>query len=216
MDWLKDLPKMPLLSKGSHKPGSAELCAMELVAFMERLPHSASPECTCEVITPFTQNGNDAMSPLERQKLLPLLPLLVGTVDQSALAARAEIAVKWAFIWAEAARTAADVGSNQTAYASYAAVHAAGAAYAADVAKTDAAYANAGAAAGVAAYYAAAAVAAAYGSKATYGAAYGYVEKIWSQFREALIEMVNVTSAPEKGSPSWSRERTLEALAMQE
>jgi hypothetical protein len=63
---------------------------MEMVAFMERLPHSDSPPCTCPVIAAFVRGINDAMTDAERGRLLPYLPRLVATVSPAHEQARAE------------------------------------------------------------------------------------------------------------------------------
>jgi hypothetical protein len=73
--------QLPTLSTGWHVPGSGELCAMELVAFMERLPHSDKPACTCPVISEYVRRLNDFMPSEQRNSLLPYLPRLVDTVS---------------------------------------------------------------------------------------------------------------------------------------
>ncbi|MFZ9079266.1 MAG: hypothetical protein ACO23H_12090 [Alphaproteobacteria bacterium] len=88
--WEKYIEKLPKLSSGSHKEGSGSLCAMEMVAFMERLPHSDAPECTCPVLASYTRTINDGMSDEERQKLLPILPMLVGTANKEMSLKRAQ------------------------------------------------------------------------------------------------------------------------------
>jgi hypothetical protein len=65
---------------------------MEMVAFIERLPHSDMPECTCRVIGAFVRGFNDLMTDEERQRLIPYLPLLVGTVSPEHERARGEFA----------------------------------------------------------------------------------------------------------------------------
>lgn len=85
MNWLKSLGldtlKLPPLAKGSHKDPSSGLCAMEMVAFMERLPHSDRPECTSPVVAALVIWINDTLMHDERNALLmPMLPRVVGTV----------------------------------------------------------------------------------------------------------------------------------------
>lgn len=80
MNWLEAIPKFPGLAEGAHKPNSKQMCAMELVAFMERLPHSDHPQCTCPVLAAYVRRLNDRMPAIRRNELLPLLPRLVGTV----------------------------------------------------------------------------------------------------------------------------------------
>ena len=90
MNWTQYIPQFPSLAKGSHLPGSHRLCAMELVAYMERLPHSDSPPCTCPVLAAYTRCLNDHIPGEWRNALLPLLPMLVGTVNPALEQERAE------------------------------------------------------------------------------------------------------------------------------
>lgn len=81
MQWLQainDLQLPPLVS-GSHPDPATGLCAMEMIAFMERLPHSDRPECTCPVLREMTMATNDMLGHEDRQQLLPVLPELVDT-----------------------------------------------------------------------------------------------------------------------------------------
>ena len=83
MNWLQAINelKLPPLVSGNHTGGPEHgLCAMEMVAFMERLAHSDRPECTCQVIRDFVMATNDILTDTERQKLLAVLPELVDTV----------------------------------------------------------------------------------------------------------------------------------------
>ena len=89
-DWISNIPNLPALSKGSHTEDSQEMCAMELVAFMERLPHSDSPTCTCPVLASYVRELNDRMPNDQRQDLKQVLPMLVGTTNPSLVQARAE------------------------------------------------------------------------------------------------------------------------------
>lgn len=79
---LKNL-KLPPLKSGAHDSPEEGLCAMEMVAFLERLPHSDSPECTCPVIAAYVRTINDCFNDIERQALLPILHRLVGTVSRN-------------------------------------------------------------------------------------------------------------------------------------
>jgi hypothetical protein len=70
------------LSAGNHASPEEGLCAMELVAFLEGLPHSDHPRCTCQIISAFVRGINDNMPDDIRQGLLKYLPRLVGTVSE--------------------------------------------------------------------------------------------------------------------------------------
>ena len=88
--WDKYIEQLPTLSRGSHAEGSGSLCAMEMVAYMERLPHSDEPACTCPVLAAYVRSLNDGMNDEARQKLLPVLPMLVGTVNDDLVVKRAK------------------------------------------------------------------------------------------------------------------------------
>ena len=88
--WNQYITQLPQLESGSHKEGSGSMCAMEMVAYMERLPHSDAPECTCPVLASYVRTLNDNMNDEQRQKLLPILPMLVGTVNDDLVVQRAE------------------------------------------------------------------------------------------------------------------------------
>lgn len=96
-DWLSEIAsgRLPALKKGAHANPRDGLCAMELVAYIERLPHSDAPPCTCPVIAAYVRSGNDRMDDTTRQRLLPYLPRLVGTVSPAHEQGRAE-ALAWA------------------------------------------------------------------------------------------------------------------------
>lgn len=65
---------------GSHRTAESGLCAMEAVAWLEGLPHSDRPVCTCPIIGAYVRALNDGLPYEQRQLLLAYLPRLVGTV----------------------------------------------------------------------------------------------------------------------------------------
>ena len=69
------------LVKGRHESAEKGLCAMEAVAWLEGLPHSDHPACTCPVIAAYVRELNDRLPGAQRQRLIPYLPRLVGTVS---------------------------------------------------------------------------------------------------------------------------------------
>ena len=82
MQWLEALNTMslPPLIQGSHPSGPEYgMCAMEMIAFMERQPQTDSPKGVCHVLRQFTIAVNDLLPDAERQKLKPVLPMLVDT-----------------------------------------------------------------------------------------------------------------------------------------
>ncbi len=162
MNWndeIKNL-RLPPLKHGAHSSPEAGVCAMEMVAFLERLPHSDAPECTCPVIAAYVRGINDMLPDGERNRLLPYLPRLVGTVAPQHQQARAEyltwqavrvfapMALRAVGLYDHAAkleaqtdlRDATRAAADAAAYAANATRAAADAAYAANAA-ADAAYA---------------------------------------------------------------------------
>lgn len=87
---ITELMKDIRLSKGGHTSPETGMCAMEMVAWLEGLPHSDAPECTCPVIAAYVRELNDGMTNDDRQKLIPYLPRLVGTVSSEHEMERAE------------------------------------------------------------------------------------------------------------------------------
>ena len=85
-----------ILKTGSHVTADKGLCAMEAVAFLAGEKHSDAPQCACPVITRFVQCINDRWDDVERQRLVPLLPTLIGTRNENKAAKRAYIAADWA------------------------------------------------------------------------------------------------------------------------
>jgi hypothetical protein len=78
-----------VLTAGNHAKRGKQLCIMEAVAWFANLPHSDQPSCTCAPLTTFGIGINDSMPDEPRQKLKPLIPLLVGTKDDAMLVRRA-------------------------------------------------------------------------------------------------------------------------------
>ena len=88
MQWLEALNnmKLPDLIQGSHPDGPEHgMCAMEMISYMERQPFSDRPEGVCEVLRGFTICVNDLLPHDERQKLKPILPMLVDTAGSPQL-----------------------------------------------------------------------------------------------------------------------------------
>lgn len=78
------------LSAGKHASTEEGLCAMEVVALLEGGPHTDHPLAACEIISGFVRHINDNMPDGVRQKLLPYLPRLIGTVSERNQQARHE------------------------------------------------------------------------------------------------------------------------------
>ena len=86
------------LERGAHQADSI-FCLMEAVAFVNGDPWSDSPECACPVLSAYGRALNDAMSDEQRQRLIPYIPLLIGTkssfeVEQQRAFILADLAVR--------------------------------------------------------------------------------------------------------------------------
>ena len=102
MNWLDDLKtlKLPPLAAGPHKTPDEGLCAMEMVAYTERLPHSDAPACTCPIITACVTELNDALPQEHRERLKLYLPRLVGTVSTTHKDVRNDLWIEaWSVEW---------------------------------------------------------------------------------------------------------------------
>ena len=205
------------LSTGSHKSAEEGVCAMEAVAWLEGLPHTDRPECTCPVIAAYVRGINDNMP--DRSLLIPYLPRLVGTVSLNHEHERAEY-LAWQAIRVFAPATLRAFGLNRQAQnlevfrgdlsaAAAASRAAARAARAAVVARAaDAAYAAAYAAADAAADAAAVAAAAA-AAAAAYAAYAADDAAVWPMALAALDGVLAI--GPQSSGFSAPVERRIEA-----
>ena len=86
------------LEAGGHEPDS-KYCLMEAVAFVNGDPWTDHPECACPVLSAYGRALNDAMPDEQRQRLIPYIPLLIGTrsnleVEQQRAFILADLAVR--------------------------------------------------------------------------------------------------------------------------
>ena len=86
------------LEAGGHEPDS-KYCLMEAVAFVNGDPWTDHPECACPVLSAYGRAWNDAMPDEQRQRLIPYIPLLIGTrsnleVEQQRAFILADLAVR--------------------------------------------------------------------------------------------------------------------------
>jgi hypothetical protein len=78
---LRDLPKVKL-TRGSHSLPAHGLCLMELVAWIAGERHSGHPNCACPALSAYGRALNDLIPGEWRDELLlPIAPMLIGTVD---------------------------------------------------------------------------------------------------------------------------------------
>jgi len=221
--------QLPPLQKGSHRSPKAGLCAMEMIAFMERLPHSDAPACTCPVIAAYVRVLNDEMPDRLRPRLLPYLSPLVGSVAPDYEVGRAQFFASVAREFAAAATTYADAAAaagyaayattyadaaaaDAAGYAAYAAAYAADATTYADAARAARAYAVAAAARAADAARAARAAAARAARADARGAAYTVgVDAIWQRALDAIDGALAIGPEP-KGFTDVTRAADLAEL----
>lgn len=65
------------LAMGSHPTAGAEMCAMEMVAWLNGESHSDHPSCSGNILGGFVMALNDGSR--QRQRLIPYIPRLIGT-----------------------------------------------------------------------------------------------------------------------------------------
>lgn len=83
------------LGKGSHSSYESGHCAMEVVAWLAGLGHTDAPECASPVLQTYVISLNDTWGDVDRQRLVPYLPRVVGTAGDSQDEARAYLALDW-------------------------------------------------------------------------------------------------------------------------
>jgi hypothetical protein len=85
---------LPLLDSGRHRDPSEGACFMEFASLLAGEPFSDHPRCTHPLLGLLARTVNDNVDEVTRQRLLPLVPQVVGmTGDGPALTARVVAAV---------------------------------------------------------------------------------------------------------------------------
>jgi hypothetical protein len=82
------------LDRSSHASPEHGMCLMEAVSYFANEPFSDAPVCASPVLTSFGISLNDRWDDVTRQKLIPLIPLIVGTRDGED-EARGYLALDW-------------------------------------------------------------------------------------------------------------------------
>lgn len=85
-----DLENEFYLLPGKHASSEEGMCAMEVVALLNGGPHTDHPRCACPIISGYVRHINDNIPDDQRQRLLPYLPRLVGSVSEDHEQARHE------------------------------------------------------------------------------------------------------------------------------
>lgn len=83
------------LASGSHKDRDDCVCFLEAVAWWAEEEHSDAPQCVSPVLVNYGRRLNDHLPDDERQKLVPFIPRMVGTVNDGKDEARGLLAFDW-------------------------------------------------------------------------------------------------------------------------
>lgn len=85
---------LPTLAPGAHNEGDGKACVMEFVSVLAGEQWSDKPNCTLLPIAYVAQRVNDVLSDENRNRLLPLIPRLIGTnPDDDAMKVKAAKAI---------------------------------------------------------------------------------------------------------------------------
>ena len=83
------------LKHGSHKSFKEGGCVMEMVSYIANEPWSDHPKCACPILTSYAIRINDAFNGEHRQKLKPLIPLLVNTKESDETQIARKRLIRW-------------------------------------------------------------------------------------------------------------------------
>lgn len=83
------------LDKGTHRTSAEGVCLLEAAALFAGEPHSDRPECVSPVLTAYGMALNDRWDDVQRQKLVPFIPLIIGTAGDGQDEARSYLALDW-------------------------------------------------------------------------------------------------------------------------
>ena len=90
--WLDELT----LGSGAHRDATpGQWCLMEATAYLAGEPWSDHPACVSPVLSVYGRGLNDAWDDVQRQKLIPFIPRLLGTADDGQDEARSYLALDW-------------------------------------------------------------------------------------------------------------------------
>lgn len=84
-----------VLTRGSHLSREDGLCLAEAVAWIAGEPHTAYPECMSPVLRVVGDSLNDDLPDNRRQRLVPLIPDLIGTAGDGHDETRSYLALDW-------------------------------------------------------------------------------------------------------------------------
>lgn len=76
--WLETPDLVPVLSRGKHRSPRKGACFMEFASYLAGERWSDHPSCTHPLLAQLARGVNDQMSDIGRERLVPLIPSVVG------------------------------------------------------------------------------------------------------------------------------------------
>ena len=83
------------LAKGSHASFEQGACLLEGVSYVAGESFTDSPQCASKILGAFGRSLNDVLPDEKRQRLVPLVPLIVGTAGDGFDQERGLMAADW-------------------------------------------------------------------------------------------------------------------------
>lgn len=83
------------LGRGTHKSPDDGFCLMEAVAYVAGSEHTDNPACVSPILVQAGRNLSDVLPYDLRQELIPLIPYLLGTVNDGHDETREFMALDW-------------------------------------------------------------------------------------------------------------------------
>lgn len=99
---------VPVLGSGSHGNAQEGACFMELASYLADEPWSDQPKCANSAMTAISVNVNDTVDDDDRQRLLPLVPRVIGTSQWDHNEEVFDGMVTWLHEWHEKIHTVND------------------------------------------------------------------------------------------------------------
>jgi len=84
-----------VLELGSHENVDEGVCLLEVVALLAGEGMTDHPLCVSAVLAQYGRDLNDGLNDVDRQRLVPLAPRLVGTADDGLDGLRRSLAAAW-------------------------------------------------------------------------------------------------------------------------
>lgn len=90
-----EVPKDLRLDNGAHDSWEDGACLLEACAYLAGEPWSDHPQCVSPVLGEYGRGLNDCLPADKRQRLVPLIPRLIGTAGDGKDERRSYLALDW-------------------------------------------------------------------------------------------------------------------------